>query len=187
MATILLVEDEPLVRMGFTKLLEADGHAVQASATCASAMTLARAGGQDLILMDVGLPDVDGIECARQLREAKVRTPIVFLTAYGDDAFVERAIEQQAYAYLVKPITGAQLLPVVRTALAAVRATQDREDRMTGAIVDSREVSAAVGMLAERHGWDIDHAFEVLRMRARSESRRIVDVAMEITRRKPER
>jgi len=48
---------------------------------------------------------------------------------------------------------------------------------------DSREISAAVGMLAERHGWPLDKAFDALRMMARSESRRIVDVAADVTKR----
>jgi len=183
MARILLVEDDALVRHTFVTLLKSDGHVVVPAATGQAALAAAAVELPDLALLDVGLPDIDGIECAGKLRQMKLQAPIIFLTAYGGAEFVARAIEQGAYAYLVKPLAGNQLLPLVRTALSAALAGQEKEDRLLAALADSREISAAVGMLAERHGWPLDKAFDALRMMARSESRRIVDVAADVTKR----
>lgn len=180
MARILIVEDDALIRHSFLSLLRSEGYAGVAAATAQAAIQAATAELPELILLDVGLPDVDGIECARMLRQLKLQAPIIFLTAYGGSDFVARAIEQKAYAYLVKPITGDQIVPLVRTAISAAALEKAKDDKLVAALTDSREISAAVGMLAERHGWTIDQAFAALRLTARSEERRIVDVAAQI-------
>jgi response regulator NasT len=183
MARILLVEDDALIRHAFSTLLTSDGYTVVAAASAGAALHAVAAAHPDLVLLDVGLPDMGGIDCAAKLRQMKLQVPIIFLTAYGGADFVARAIEHRAYAYLVKPITGDQLLPLVRTALAAAQSEQQKEDKLLSALSDSREISAAVGMLAERHGWTLDTAFDSLRMTARSEGRRIVDVATQVANR----
>lgn len=180
MTRILIVEDDALIRHAFMTLLRSEGHAVVAAATGKSAVEIAEANPPDLILLDIGLPDFDGIECARKLRQLKLQTPIIFLTAYGGPDFVTRAIEQKAYAYLVKPITGAQLIPIVRTALSVTELERAHEEKLIAALSASRDISAAVGMLAERHGWTIEQAFAALRLTARSEERRIAEVAAQI-------
>jgi DNA-binding response OmpR family regulator len=180
MARILIVEDDALIRHAFLTLLRSEGHRVVAAPTAHAAVQAATAEMPELVLLDVGLPDADGIECARTLRQLGVQSPIIFLTAYGSADFVARAIEQKAYAYLVKPITGDQLVPLVRTALSTAQLERSKEDKLVSALADSRDISAAVGMLAERHRWTIDQAFAALRLRARSEERRIVDVAVQI-------
>ncbi|MBS0452275.1 MAG: response regulator [Proteobacteria bacterium] len=184
MADILIVEDDPLVRHAFLTLLKAEGHDVVAVASADGALESAGKRAPALVLLDVGLPGTDGIECAGLLRERKVQAPIIFLTAHGGPEFVARAIRHDPYAYLVKPILGSQLVPLVRTALHAADVGRAREDKLLGALSDSREISAAVGMLAERHQWSIDEAFSALRVMARSESRRVIDVATEVIGRK---
>jgi two-component system, OmpR family, KDP operon response regulator KdpE len=183
MARILVVEDDALVRHSFVTLLKSDGHLVAAAASGHAALAAAASEPPDVAVLDVGLPDIDGIECASRLRQARLQAPIIFLTAYGGAEFVARAIEQRAYAYLVKPIAGNQLLPLVRTALSAALAEQQKEGKLLAALSDSREISAAVGMLAERNGWPLEKAFDALRMMARSECRRVVEVAADITKR----
>jgi two-component system, response regulator PdtaR len=180
MADILIVEDDPLVRHAFLTLLRAEGHDVVAVPSADGAVSAAAERTPALVLMDVGLPGIDGIECAGVLRQHKVHAPIIFLTAHGGPEFVARAIEHNPYAFLVKPITGGQLIPFVQTTLHATELGQVKEDKLLTAISDSREISAAVGMLAERHQWTIDQAFSALRVMARSESRRMVEVAVEI-------
>ena len=181
MSHILVVEDDPLIRHTFRDLLERVGHTVMAVATGHSAIQAVSSGAPQIVLMDVGLPDVDGIALAARLRQLRLTCPLIFLTAHGDADFVSRAITCDPYAYLVKPISGEQLIPIVRTALHAAQAEHAREDKLLTALTDSRQISAAVGMLAERNGCAIEDAFAVLRLMARSEGRRIVDVAIQIT------
>jgi DNA-binding response OmpR family regulator len=181
MARILIVEDDPLVREGFVRLLDSAGYLVTGAGAGEAGVKAAKTTNPDLILLDVGLPGIDGLECADRLRKLGLRTPIIFLTAHGSADFVARAIDQQAYAYLVKPISGSQLLPLVKTALSSARVEQEKEEKLLAALANSRQISAAVGMLAERHAWSLEQAFQGLRMRARSEGRDIVEVAAEVT------
>ena len=178
--SILFVEDDALVRNAFTLLLRAEGYEVVAVASAEAAFAAAASRGYGLVLLDVGLPGLDGIECALRLRAMKVQVPIVFLTAFGGTEFVDRALRCSPHAYLVKPISGEQLIPMVRSALAAAEAERRQQDRMQGALDDSRAISAAVGVLMERHGWSESEAFGALRLMARSESRPVVEVAREV-------
>lgn len=178
--SILFVEDDALVRNSFSLLLRAEGYEVAAVASAEAAFVAIASRGFGLVLLDVGLPGLDGIECALRLRTMKVQVPIVFLTAYGGTEFVDRALRCGPHAYLVKPISGEQLIPMVRSALAVAEAGQVRQDRMQGALDDSRAISAAVGVFMERHGWSENEAFGALRVMARSESRPVVEVAREV-------
>ena len=180
MACILFVEDDPLIRHSISRLLSMAGHDVHPKGTAAGAIEELGAFKFELILLDVGLPDLDGVQCARRMRERKYAGPIIFLTADESEETVRAAINERAYAYLVKPITGAQLLPLVETALAAFEQTRREQDKWVAALDDSREISAAVGMLAERNGWSLDVAFEALRTMARSNEKKITEVAAEI-------
>lgn len=183
MADVLIVEDDPVIRHAFRDLLHAEGHTATAVATGRAAVEAASHRAPHVVLMDVGLPDGDGIAFAAQLRRLPLNFALIFLTARGGADFVARALACDPHAYLVKPIGGEQLVPILRTALHAAQAEQAKEDKLLAALADSREISAAVGMLAERHRWSVDEAFAALRLMARSEGRRIVEVSAEITRR----
>jgi response regulator NasT len=160
---------------------------VHATATAIAAVAGFPGFEVDLVLLDVGLPAIDGVECARRLRGLKYDGPIIFLTADDSEETVRAAIAQRAYAYLVKPISGAQLLPLITTAMAASQATRLQQDKLVTALDDSRAISAAVGILAERNGWSIEVAFEALRAMARSRQKKITEVAAEILDRSPTR
>ncbi|MDE2367715.1 MAG: response regulator [Burkholderiales bacterium] len=180
MARILLVEDDALVRHGISRMLVAAGHELRVASRGAAGVDEAALFDPQLVVLDVGLPDFDGIECARRLRAARYAGPIVFLTADGSPDTVRAAIGLGAHSYMVKPITGTQLLPVVLTALAAADAAHERERRMQTALDDSRRISAAVGVLAERHGTSTTAAFELLRGRARGRSQKVSAAAEEV-------
>ena len=180
MARILIVEDDPLVRHGMARLLSTAGHNVCTVADGEAAMREATVFEPDLVLLDVGLPGLDGIGCAERLRQRRYRGPIVFLTADDRPETVSAATQSGAHAYLVKPITSAQLLPVVTTALAAAARMGAEQERLLDALRDSRTISAAVGVLAERHGCSVDEAFDLLRLQARKGQRRVVELATEI-------
>ncbi|MCP5286567.1 MAG: response regulator [Burkholderiaceae bacterium] len=180
MARILIVEDDPLIRVGMARLLTKAGHDVRTVADGEAALREAAVLVPDLVLLDVGLPGLDGVSCAERLRQQRFRGSVVFLTADDHEDTVRRATAAAAHAYLVKPITGAQLLPVVSTALAAAVRGEAEQVRMEDALRDSRTISAAVGVLAERHACNIDEAFERLRHQARKEGRKIVELAAEI-------
>ena len=106
MATILVVEDTPANRALATKLLRAAGHEVLTAETAATGIALAREAVPDLVLMDLGLPDMDGWHAINELRAdpgaAKLR--VVAFTAHAMVGDRERALANGFDGYLSKPI-----------------------------------------------------------------------------------
>jgi len=117
MKRILVVEDEPVIALGLRDSLEAEGHAVEVSAEGVDAETRAREGGFDLILLDVMLPGRDGFSICRNLRASGLATPIILLTAKGQEADKIRGLDLGADDYVTKPFARGELLARVRAAL----------------------------------------------------------------------
>ncbi len=102
---ILTVEDEPAMAELLQSALSEEGHIVTLAADGAHALQLARAGRFDLIVLDLMLPRVDGFEVARLLRHARIRTPVLILTARDSPADIVRALDGGADDYLIKPFS----------------------------------------------------------------------------------
>ena len=111
-ATILLVEDDSLLRHAFKLLLEDAGYRIQEAGTAHEALEKARAAAPDLILLDLGLPDAPGLDVARTLRlnEPTQDTPIVALTGRVGADEKQECIDAGCTAYLAKPIPAKELL-----------------------------------------------------------------------------
>jgi DNA-binding NarL/FixJ family response regulator len=115
---ILIAEDETIIRLDLRGILEKAGFEVCAEARDGrEAIELARELEPDVAIMDVKMPDVDGIEAARRIC-AERPIPIVMLTAHSQRRLVTEAIEAGAYGYLVKPFRPRDLLPAIETAAA---------------------------------------------------------------------
>lgn len=106
MATILLVEDTPANLALATKLLEAAGHRVLAADTAEAGIALATAGRPDLVLLDLGLPDLDGWQALARIRadERSAGLRVVAFTAHAMVGDRERALAAGFDGYLSKPI-----------------------------------------------------------------------------------
>jgi len=116
---ILLAEDETITRMDLREMLENLGYNVVGEASDgAAAVNLARALKPDLVLMDIKMPEVDGISAAETLAQEHI-TPVLLLTAYSDKEFIDRAVDAGVMGYLVKPFLEAQLKPAIEVALVA--------------------------------------------------------------------
>lgn len=109
---VLVVEDSDAIRTAFTILLEECGYAVTAAATGADALRLAAERPPALVLLDLGLPDISGLDVLRQLKaDAATRAvPVVALTGRADDADRAALLAAGCAAYLVKPVDTRQLI-----------------------------------------------------------------------------
>jgi AmiR/NasT family two-component response regulator len=115
--TALVAEDEAIIRLDIVETLREAGFDVVAEAGDGlAAVELAKAHKPDIIVMDIKMPNMDGIEAAEQIRELKI--PVVLLTAFSQRELVERASEAGAMAYVVKPFSPSDLLPAVEIALS---------------------------------------------------------------------
>lgn len=116
MHRILVIEDDPAIREVVRLLLEAEQYRVIEAATGARAVTEARSHRPDLLLVDLGLPDSDGIKVIRSVREWSL-VPIVVLSARAMEAQKVAALDAGADDYITKPFGAPELLARVRAAL----------------------------------------------------------------------
>ena len=179
MASILIVDDDRLILTGLANGLEERGYVVYKAATGEEAVALAGTVQPDLVLMDICLPGISGIEAARRIQET-ANVPVIFLSATDSEEVVRMAIALGSISYLVKPITITQLVPAVENALARSRdisKLRTSEEHLSTALTQSRDISIAIGMLMERHTVTAEEAFEMLRAQARNTRSKTTDVA----------
>ncbi len=116
MARLLLIEDDPAIRTTLLRALRERGHAVACSPAAMDGLRTALAERPDLIVLDLGLPDLDGRELLRMLR-AVSRIPVIIATARDEETEMVRLLDAGADDYVVKPFTAAQLDARVRAVL----------------------------------------------------------------------
>lgn len=130
---VYLVEDEPIIASGIVRKLEQLGYVVAGqSSSGEAAVRFVDSNPPDLVLMDIKLEGrMDGVEAAAEIRK-RHDIPIVFLTAFADEATLQRATQQEPFGYIVKPFTDRELSGAIEVALhrhALDQAMRAREER----------------------------------------------------------
>jgi two-component system KDP operon response regulator KdpE len=115
-ARLLLIEDDPAIRIPLVRALHERGHAVAAEHTAMRGLQACLDQRPDLVILDLGLPDLDGLELLKMLR-AVTSTPVIIATARDGDPEVIKGLDAGGDDYVVKPFTAAQLDARVRAVL----------------------------------------------------------------------
>jgi two-component system, NtrC family, response regulator HydG len=125
---ILVVDDEPAIRLALVDLLEAAGHAVRASEHAPAALAALEAEAADLVISDLNMPAVGGLALLEEVRARHPAALFVLMTAYGDERTAVRALREGAYDYLPKPFDNEEVRALVRraTEVLALRAENAR-------------------------------------------------------------
>ena len=147
---IAVADDEPEMREFFQRVLPRFGHRVVAVAeNGAQLVEQCRCLAPDLVITDIKMPVLDGIEACLQIcRERPV--PLIFVSAYHDPALIERAEADHALAYLVKPIGLADLQPAIAIAMrrfAELAALQRQCDDLQKKLADQAAGGPAAGQV----------------------------------------
>jgi DNA-binding response OmpR family regulator len=121
---ILLVDDDDALRTTLSEQLQEDFDVSQAR-TGAEALSRASSDLHDIIVLDVGLPDVDGRDVCRQLRQSGVRTPVIMLTAADSEADTIKGLDSGANDYVSKPFRIGILLARIRAQLRQYERSED--------------------------------------------------------------
>lgn len=178
---LLLVEDDLLILRTLAQGLRNAGYRVSEAESAEAAMLDCAEAPPDLAVLDIRMNGQSGLELGRWLSGHSMA--FLFLTAYDDKAFVHEAQQAGALGYLVKPIDIPRLIPSLETALARARdlhSLRKGEEKLVGALQNSREVSTAVGLLMGRHDLNAEQAFEQLREQARQKRKKVLEVAREL-------
>lgn len=132
MSSILIVEDEKAIADFVSRGLRAAGYTTEVESSGAVAVALAVQGDFSLIVLDVGLPDMDGFEVLRQLRGQGVRAPVIMLTARSDPSDMVAGLDGGADDYMTKPFSFDVLLARIRLRLrGAERPATEEQAPMT--------------------------------------------------------
>jgi len=116
MSRVLVVEDDPGIRSALIHALTDRGHAVESAPNAMTGLQAAISGEPDVVVLDLGLPDLDGVELLRMLR-AVSKTPVIVATARDDDEQVVRALDCGADDYMIKPFSADTLDARIRAVL----------------------------------------------------------------------
>lgn len=181
---IIIADDESLIRLDLREMLTHLGYDVIGEAGDGRvALDLARRLQPDLVIMDIKMPEVDGIAAAEELTRAKI-APVVLLTAYSDQGLVERAKDAGVVGYVVKPFRETELLPVIELCLARFAEFRSLETELGGlkeALEARKVIERAKGVLMEVHGLRESEAFHRIRktsMDARKSMREVAEAIL---------
>lgn len=114
---ILLADDHTLVVEGFKKLLEPDFELVGAVEDGRALLDATGRLRPDVVLVDISMPGLNGLDATRSLRKAFPQTKVVFVTMHADSAYVTRAFQAGAHGYLLKRSAGTELIQAVKSVL----------------------------------------------------------------------
>jgi two-component system, response regulator PdtaR len=169
---IMIVDDEPVIRMGLKTMLEEHGYKIVGEAPDGEqAVALAAKLSPDLIFMDIKMPGLDGIAAGATIM-SRAPKPIILLTAWSERDLVQRAQEAGVLAYLVKPVREAELIPAIEIAMARfqeLRALQQEVGTLKETLETRKLVERAKGILQQKYNLTEEEAY----LRLRNESRRL--------------
>jgi AmiR/NasT family two-component response regulator len=171
---VLIAEDETLIRLDLRDMIECAGLHVCAEAHDGEqAVALARTTEPDVAILDVKMPVLDGVEAARQiLRDRPI--PIVIVSAYTEQALVERAADAGVFGYLAKPFREQDLLPAIATAQARfneLSAVREEVETLSDALAARKAIERAKGILMQKDSLTEDAAFARLRKASQTSGR----------------
>lgn len=159
---VIIADDESLIRMDLREMLTNLGYLVVGEAGDGrSAVNLARELRPDIVVMDVKMPDMDGIEAARILTEERL-APVLLLSAYSQQELVQRARQAGVAGYLVKPFRESDLTPAIEVVLARFsefRAMEREVADLQDALETRKMVDRAKGILMDTQGLNENDAF----------------------------
>ncbi len=143
MSFILIVDDDSQLLQSFAKLLSGEGYEVRMASTGEAGLQAVKENVPDLVIMDVRMPGLSGIETFRAMHEIEPKLPVIIMTAFGTTDTAIEATKLGAYDYVLKPFEIPDILGLIRKALEAGRIMRIRVDM--GVVPESASPDAIIG------------------------------------------
>jgi response regulator NasT len=177
---VIIADDESLIRMDLREMLTTLGYLVVGEVPDGrSAVNQSRELRPDVVIMDIKMPDLDGIEAAKILTEERI-APVVLLSAYSQRELVERARQAGVVAYLIKPYREEDLTPAIEVAVARFREFRDLEKQVADlqqALETRKLVDRAKGILMDKQGLTEAEAFRKIQKMSMDNRKPMKEVA----------
>ncbi len=177
---IVIADDETIIRIDLKNMLEALGYDVVAEAGDGlEALEAVRTHKPDLVILDVKMPNMDGIDAARIITEEKLG-PVMLLTAYYDEELIDRAKDAGVFAYLVKPFKEPDLSPNIEIALARYKeflALEEEVDDLNERLNTRKLIERAKGILMDQYGLKEQEAFRRIQIQSMNTRKSMKEIA----------
>ncbi|HZO90781.1 MAG TPA: response regulator [Chthonomonadaceae bacterium] len=177
---IVIADDDPIIRLDLKKMLEDCGYDVVAEAgDGAKAIEAARNLKPDAVILDIKMPEIDGIDAAKIITEEKI-APVLLLTAYSQLELINRAKEAGVFSYLVKPFKEADLRPQIEIAVARWEAFLKIEEQaadMEEKLETRKAVDRAKGILMDQYGLKEQEAFRRIQVQSMNTRKSMREIA----------
>ncbi len=177
---IVIADDEPIIRLDLKKMLEDCGYDVIAElGDGASAVEAARNLNPDVVILDIKMPVLDGIDAAKIIADEKI-APVLLLTAYSQIDLVNRAKEAGVFSYLVKPFKEADLMPQIEVALARWQAylkIEEQASEFEDKLETRKAVDRAKGILMDQYGLKEQEAFRRIQVQSMNTRKSMREIA----------
>lgn len=177
---VVIADDESIIRLDLKTLLEEMGHVVVGEAADGQkALELTRTLKPDVVIMDIKMPVMDGLDAAKIISEEKI-APVVLLTAYSQKDLIERAKEAGVFAYLVKPFQESDLMPAVEIAISRYLEMQELETTvgdLESKLETRKIVDRAKGILMDKYKMSEAEAFRRIQQQSMNQRRSMKEIA----------
>lgn len=179
---IMVADDERDTREYLRELLARQGHQVVTATTGKQLVELCRAAAPDLIVTDVRMPDMDGIEAA-EIVNRQQEIPVVLVTGHHGPELLDRASGTHVMAYLVKPVQDQQVDAAITVAMhrfEQYQSVRQEAASLRQALEDRKLIERAKGIIMRRLGLEEEESFRRLRKLSSDQNRKVVDVAQQV-------
>ncbi|WP_309698191.1 response regulator [Armatimonas sp.] len=177
---IVIADDEPIIRMDLRRTLENMGHIVAGEAGDGrQAIEVTRELKPDVVILDVKMPQMDGIDAAKIISTEGV-APVLLLTAYSDRELVERAKDAGVFAYLIKPFKEADLMPAIEIAISRFEELLEIEKEVAdleNKLETRKAVDRAKGILMDLYGLKEQDAFRRIQVQSMNTRKSMREIA----------
>ncbi len=181
--SIVVAEDEAIIRMDLRELLVEEGYEVVAECGRGDeAVALIRQHRPDVALLDIKMPGMDGISAAREVA-AEHLTAVVLVTAFSQRELIEEASDAGVHGYVVKPFERHDLVPAIEVALARFRSTRELATQVSTVErrLESRvAVDRAKGVLMDAAGLSEQESFDFIQKTAMRSRRSMAEVSQDV-------
>ena len=183
MKKVLVIDDHEPSRRQLVESLRSCGYLIAAEGSSGKvALALSQASGSEVIVMAVGLADLDGIEVAREIMQA-APLPIVLITSHADASTVARATQAGVMSYLVKPLRAEELAPAIELAVSRFGdfvSLQEEVSTLKLNLEERKLIERAKGLLMEQRHLSEERAYSLMKKASMNMRKPMSDIAQAI-------
>jgi two-component system, NtrC family, response regulator HydG len=147
--SVLIVDDDPSLRWTMSLILQRKGYVTETAANGAEAVAIIRENPFDMVLMDIRMPVMDGVQALKQIKAIRPHTVVTIMTAYAVDDLIQDALDEGAFAILNKPVEIEEVIALIKQAL------QDKQSALIMIVDADQSMRSLLQEILTREGYNV--------------------------------